>query len=115
MISLILAAQLFTDQCTTFYHVRVRYLDSTSPFGQLAVIKNEQGDLGLRTTRAEAEAERDDILAHGWVKPYVAPDNSEDASEHRVAPGSFLSVSVRRVCCRVPPIPNGWCIYPDGP
>jgi hypothetical protein len=88
-------------ECTTFY-----FLHTEGGGGHL--------DAGpMSTDMEEIRAMRDHMMAEGWLLPSFYPGPSY--GEEVLPPGSFNRFGIRRVCCKVEgPIPQRWCVYPDG-
>lgn len=106
MIAVLLAAVLQDDCAAFFYSVRVRYLHTSQPFGQTAILKVEQIETPMYPTFAEALEKRREILKEGIALPYIGQDEDPGHTEFRVAPGSMLSASGIKYCCRpLPPFP----------
>lgn len=112
ILPLLLAACLSTDPdpCFSWWYVKIEYLERTSDYDQPAQLVVKMAFAGpLTMNRQEALERRDAILKDGYQMPNAGPGPEEEVSERRLAPGSFLTVSVRRICCNNLPIPNGEC------
>lgn len=114
--SLLFVAILFFSQdqseCTFFWSARIRYLHTSQPFGSPAQLIVQQAETRMTQNYDEAKAMRDEIFRVGWAQEYFGPDPESHPTEFRVAPGSLLSNSVVRYCCR-PSAPFPWVCHED--
>src|SRR5262245_13913236 len=95
--------------CSDVWYVRLTFERAPLEWETLAVGVEDY------RSREAAQVLRDDILAHGWVEPWLTP-HDPDGGELRVAPGAIRYASVKRICCRMdlPPQERPACTYPDG-
>lgn len=103
LLFLLLLTQPKTEDCIDHYYVRLVY---NAYEDEKHIVANVM--LGpLTQNRVEAVDLRNSLMRDGWEKPRLLPGDPATSPEERVAPGSFLTNSVKKMCCHLePPM---WC------